>query len=556
MNILPRFAFLVATAVFSVASSLQAQMQRPDHDVDHRPVVLMQGLGDVHHTIHTTNPEAQKFFDQGMAFIYAFNHDEARRSFQHAAELDPAAPMPLWGVALAVGPNYNDIDIGNVRENAAAAAITKAKTLAATGSAVERDYVDALAQRFSADASADRPTLLKQYARAMKQLVTKYPDDLDAATLYAEAMMDIHPWQLWAADGSPTEGTLEIVMTLESVLKRDPNHLGANHFYIHAVEASPDPEVALASAKRMETMAPAAGHLVHMPAHIYQRVGEFKDAADANERAVQADRTYFSRYGLNGVVNMYDMMYYSHNMHFMASSCSMEGNFACARDASTQLAEHVLSEVPQAAMLEWFLPMQPWMLVRFQRWDDVLKTPLPDAKLKASTAIWHYARGLAYTGEHDLQQAAAEREHLSESIRTLPSDISPAFLNPAATVLNLALTVLNARIAEAKSDHTKAIELWRSAVKQQDALFYNEPPDWYYPIRESLGGALLRDGQATEAETIFRDDLKQNPRSGRSLFGLYQSLKAQHRDADAAWVETQFKAAWKDADSQITVNDL
>jgi len=192
----------------------------------------------------------------------------------------------------------------------------------------------------------------------------------------------------------------------------------------------------------------------------------------------------------------------------------------------------------------------------FPALDDVLKTPLPDAKLKASTAIWHYARGLAYTGKHDLQQAATEREQLSESIRTLPSDISPAFLNPAATILNLALTVLDARMAEAKADHARAIELWRSAVKQQDSLFYNEPPDWYYPIRESLGGALLRDGQATEAETIFREDLKQNPRSGRSLFGLYQSLKAQHRDADAAWVGTQFKAAWKDADSQITVNDL
>jgi len=526
-------------------------MQMPAME-DHRPVVLVEGLGNSHHTIRTTNAEAQRYFDQGMDYIFAFNHDEARRSFARAAELDPKAAMPWWGVALAVGPNYNDIDIGHERAKQAVDAIARGRELAAGGPAQERDYLDALATRYSSDLQTQGVA----YGSAMKALVAKYPDDLDAATLYAESLMDLHPWQLWSADGKPTDGTEEIVATLKAVLIRDPSHVGANHFFIHAVEASGDPSTGLASAKRLETLAPAAGHLVHMPAHIYQRVGDFNGAAVSNEKAIVADQTYVHSQHLEGVPNMYDLMYYTHNIHFLAAACMMEGRSACAVEAADKLVKHVGPSVSANKMVEWFLPTQPWVLVRFGRWEEILKAPAPSKNLVALNAMWLYARGSAYVGLGKLKEAAEERDALAKMIKTLPVDFPPDFNNPAKTVVRLALTVLDARIAEAKSDRAGAIEQWKEAVAVWDTLAYNEPADWYYPVRESLGGALLRDGKAADAEAIFRRDLEMNPRSGRSLFGLWQSLVAQKKDADAAWVKTQFDSAWADADVELTVGSL
>jgi tetratricopeptide (TPR) repeat protein len=523
---------------------------------DARPVPLVAGLGDANHIIRTSSPEAQQYFNQGMNYLFAFNHEEAARSFERAAQIDPRAAMPLWGVALAVGPNYNDIDISHAREQWAYVAITKAKQLAAGGPAIEADYIEALSTRYAQDANHDLHVLGLRYRKAMQSLVAKHPDDLDAATLYAESMMDLHPWQLWTPDGRPVEGTREIVSTLQSVLLRDPNHVGANHFLIHAVEASSDPSLALPSAKRLETLAPAAGHLVHMPAHIYQRVGDFNDSATANVRAIEADRAYFRSQHIEGVENMYDGMYYTHNMHFLASACSMGGDAHCAEDAAAQLVAHVVPEVPQNRLMEWFLPTQPWMLVRFEEWQTVLKSPAPPNGLPILNAMWHYARGAAYIATNSPQQAAVERKALAEAMQTLPADTPPDFNNPAKSALELALTALDARATEARGDRAQAIVLWKRAVVLLDGFTYNEPADWYYPVRESLGGALLRGDQPVEAEAVFRRDLELNPGNGRSLFGLWQSLLLQHRDADAALVKTRFDAAWSHASVELQINDL
>ncbi|NYF80235.1 tetratricopeptide repeat protein [Granulicella arctica] len=531
-----------------------AQMQMPAPDS--RPVPLMSGLGNSHHAIRTNKPEAQRYFNQGMNYLFAFNHDEARRSFQKAADIDPQAAMPLWGIALAVGPNYNDIDIGHAREQQSLVAITKARQLAADGPALEKDYIDALATRFAQDANHDLHLEGQRYSKAMANLVARHPDDLDAATLYAESLMDLHPWQLWSADGKPAEDTQEIVSTLQGVLLRDPDHVGANHFLIHAVEASPDPSIALPSAIRLETLAPAAGHLVHMPAHIYQRVGDFNGSALANEHAVQVDRTYFRIQHLQHVANMYDSMYYTHNMHFLASACSMEGNRTCAENAAAQLVEHVTPEVPQSRGMEWYLPTQPWMLVRFDQWQTILHTPLPPPSLPMLNAMWHYARGSAFTALNKPEQAAIERADLAGTIQNLRPDVPPDFNNSAHAALALALTVLDARILEARGEKTKAILLWKEAVQSLDRFAYNEPSDWYYPVRESLGGALLRDNQPVEAEAVFRRDLELNPRNGRSLFGLWQSLLMQKRGADAALVKSQFDAAWSHSTIELHLSNL
>jgi tetratricopeptide (TPR) repeat protein len=549
--IVSKLACGLSSMVVMLAVPGLSQMQMPAME-DHRPVVLVEGLGNSHHTIRTTNAEAQKYFDQGMDYIFAFNHDEARRSFTKAAELDPKAAMPWWGVALAVGPNYNDIDIGHARAKQAVDAIARGRELASTGPVPERDYLDALETRYSADLQTQGVA----YGKAMKALAGKYPDDLDAATLYAEALMDLHPWQLWTLDGKPAEGTEEIVATLKGVLARDPNHVGANHFMIHAVEASGDPSAGLPSATRLETLAPSAGHLVHMPAHIYQRVGDFNGAAVSNEKAIAADQAYEHSQRLEGVPNMYDMMYYTHNIHFLAAACMMDGRSACAIDTADKLVKHLEPSVQNNKMLQWFMPTQPWVLVRFGRWDEILKAPTPPKDLVGLDAMWMYARGSAYAATGKLKEAATEREALAKTSAALPADLAPDFMNPARTVMDLALTVLDARIAEAKGDRAGAIGEWKKAVAVWDTLAYNEPADWYYPVRESLGGVLLRDGKPAEAEAVFRRDLEINPRSGRSLYGLWQSLVAQKRDADAAWVKKQFDAAWARADVKLTVGSL
>jgi tetratricopeptide (TPR) repeat protein len=510
-------------------------------------------MGSLHHAIATSNPEAQRFFDQGLTLVYAFNHDEAIRSFRRAAELDPNAAMPWWGVALALGPNYNDPGDPE-KEKAAYDAVQKAKSLAAADPASERAYIEALAVRYSSDPNADLKTLAHDYSSAMGDLAKRYPDDPDAATIYAESMMDLRPWGLWNHDGAPAEGTLEIIAVLESVLARYPDHVGANHYYIHAVEASPHAAWALESADRLNTLVPNAGHLVHMPSHIYARVGDNAAAIESNAAAAEVDRNYIASTGATG---MYPAMYYSHNLHFLAYAAMQAGKSDEARKAAEALAENIRTRAQgmPPGMTEGFLIYPMAVRVRFRQWADVLAMPQPDAGLLASVAFWHFARGMALASTGDLVRAEVEYKELEAAVAKIPEKQGFGFTK-AVTAMQIAAACLGARIAESLGTRAAAVETFTKAVAMQDALAYDEPPDWFFPVRESLGGALLRAGKPEEAEKVFREDLIRNPRSGRSLFGLWQSLVAQKKMTDAGWAKSQYEAAWKDADTTLSVENL
>jgi tetratricopeptide (TPR) repeat protein len=508
-----------------------------------RPVTLVTGLGNLHHPVSTKNAAAQQFFDQGLRFIYAFNHDEAARSFQHAAKLDAKLAMAYWGVAEAVGPNYND-PADPERYKQAHDAAQKAVDLSAGASPSEQAYIQAMAKRFPADPNSDLKKAAEDYRDAMREVVKQFPDDLDAATLFAEAGMNLHPWGLWHPDGSPEAGTEEIVSSLESVMKRDPNHLGAIHYYIHAVEASPTPERALAGANKLASLAPAAGHIVHMPAHVYIRTGDYEAAVKTNEKAADVDRAYMKATGVQGI---YPMMYYSHNLHFIAMCSAMNGNYLEAKKNADMLAEHVGPAVKMMPPLEGFMTIPLAVAIRFHRWDEILKMPMPDPAMKATTVFWHFGRGLALAGTGKVGDAESEYKIVSDAQAATPSDaiFQMPINNKTKDVLEIAKDVLGAKIAMAKKDNAGAISMLREAVAIQDTLKYGEPPDWFFPVRESLGAALLVNGDAAGAEKVFRDDLDRNPRNPRSLFGLRQSLLQQKRDYDAGFIQKQFEASWK-----------
>ncbi len=517
-----------------------------------QPATLMTGVGTLHHPVATSNPEAQKFFDQGLRLIYDFNHDEAARSFQRAAELDPKLAIAYWGIAEAVGPNYND-PASEDRFKQANEAIQKAVDLSANASPAEQAYIQAMAKRFPADPKADLRKAAESYHDAMREVVKKYPDDLDAATLFAESGMDLHPWGLWHVDGTPEAGTEEIVITLESVIRRDPNHLGAIHYYIHATEASPNPERALAYANKLAAMAPNAGHIVHMPAHVYIRTGDYEAAVKTNEEAAAVDRAYIKATGVHGI---YPMMYYSHNLHFIAMCASMNGNYVEAKKNADLLVANVAPHVKEMPPLEGFMTIPMAVDVRFHQWNDILAVPRPDPELKITTGFWHFARGMALAGTGKLNEAEAEYKIVAEAEQNTPPDVvfAAPIDNKAKDILKISEDVLGAKIAMARKDYAQAISLLTAAVAIQDTLKYGEPPDWFFPVRESLGAVLLINGNAAGAEKVFRADLERNPRNPRSLFGLQQALKAQNRNYDAGFVEAQFRDSWKGGD--VKVEDL
>ena len=518
-----------------------------------KPATLMTGLGDLHHAVSTKNPQAQQFFDQGLRLIYAFNHDEAARSFQRATQLDPKLAMAYWGVAEAVGPNYND-PASDERFAEAHNEIQKAVDLSAGASPAEQAYIQAMALRFPADPRADRRQAAEAYHDAMREVVKNFPDDLDAATLFAESGMNLHPWGLWHRDGTPEAGTEEIVGTLESVIKRDPNHMGAIHYYIHAVEASTSPERALAGANRLAAMAPAAGHLVHMPAHVYIRTGDYTAAVKTNEAAAIADRAYIKASGAQG---LYPMMYYSHNLHFIAMCAAMNGNYAEAKKGATMLAANVAPHVKDMPPLEGFMTVPIAVELRFHRWDEILQMKQPDASMQTMTVFWHFARGMAFASTGKVDQAHAEHKIVSEAEEKTPEDAIFAMPvnNKTKDILKIAKNVLGAKIALASKDNAGAVSMLREAVKIQDGLKYDEPPDWFFPVREPLGAVLLMSGNNADAEQVFREDLNHNPRNPRSLFGLQQALKAQDKNYDAGFIENQFHSSWKGT-ARLKVEDL
>ena len=519
-----------------------------------KPATLMTGVGTLHHPVSTKNAQAQQFFDQGLRLIFAFNHDEAARSFKQAAALDPKLGMAYWGIAEAVGPNYND-PASNDRFQAAHDAIQKAVELSTRAPANEQAYINAMAKRFPADPKADRRKAAEDYRDAMREVVKNFPDDLDAATLFAESGMNLHPWGLWHVDGTPEEGTEEIVATLESVLKRDPDHMGAIHYYIHSVEASRNPERALAGANKLAAMAPGAGHLVHMPAHVYIRTGDYEAAVKTNQQAATVDRAYIKASGVQGI---YPMMYYSHNLHFIAMCASMNGNYAEAKKNADLLAAHVAPGVKEMPPLEGFMTIPIAVDVRFHKWDSILAMKQPDPEMKITTVFWHFARGMAYAGKDKVSEAEAEYKIVAEAEKATPEDVPFAMPvnNKAKDVLKIAQNVLGAKIAQAKKDSDGSIAMLREAVAVQDTLKYDEPSDWFFPVRESLGAALLLKGDNQAAEKTFREDLERNPRNPRSLYGLQQTLKKQGREYDASFVQKQFDASWKGGANTLKMEDL
>jgi len=540
-----------------IAAALAAAPQQPgssDHTMpaaDARPVTLVPGIQGVHFPISTRREDAQKFFDQGLAFVYAFNHDEAVRSFRHAAELDPASPMPWWGVALALGPNIN-LDVDTEREKAAYDAVQKAVALAVRAPAKERAYVTALAKRYSNDPKADLKALAVEYKDAMRQLTRTYPNDNHALTLYAESLMDLRPWALYAADGTPVEGTNEIVEVLERVLEREPDHVGANHYYIHATEASLTPERGLKSAKKLETLVPAAGHLVHMPAHTYMRTGNYTGAVTANSKAADVDRQYIAATHAGG---FYPAMYYNHNLDFLASAAMMAGQYAEAIKAAKELTANVTPMLADMPMLEPFGLKTLFVQIRFAKWNDVLALPQPPEQSRFLTAFYHWGRGVAHGALGAATDAEKDRAAYLEAKGALPAD-AMFNLNPAANIMSVADNILDARIAAAKGETDASIAAWHRAVEAEDAISYNEPPDWFYPTRESLGGALIKAKKFDEADLAFREDLERNPNNGRSLWGRWQALRASDGDVPATQVmRRRWQDAWNDADIRLRIED-
>lgn len=530
----------------------------PDHGGGHPAnpadrTTLLGNLGEYHRAITTTNPEAQRFFDEGLTLLYGFNHEEAFRSFARAAALDPKAPMPHWGMSLALGTNYNDTATPD-RLQQAYAHLTHAQGRAADGSDSERAFIDALAKRYVATPNdGKQPAREADYSAAMGQVSKRFPEDLDAATLYAESMMNLRPWKLYTFDGRPEPGTERIVATLEGVIKRNPHHPGANHYYIHAVEASRTPERATDSAKRLETLVPAAGHLVHMPAHIWMRTGEYVAAVKTNAAAAALDEKYVKATGATG---LYPTMYYGHNLQFESAAAMMAGNFASARAAGVKTANLVAPMAGEMAMLQPFALQEVLALLRFGRWDDVLAQQAPPAGRDLQTALYHYTRGAAFAGKRQTAEAEKELSALTSTAKRVTKDVMYSTVNPAPLLLDVARLDLAARIADATGGGAAAVAAWRRAVAAEDKVGYGEPPDWLFPPREALGAALMRMGHAAEAEKVYRADLAKYRKNPRSLFGLWKSLERQRKTAEAAKVKTEFDSAWAGSDTTLSDSDL
>jgi predicted Zn-dependent protease len=505
----------------------------------------MEGLGDhLHHEITTSSPRAQQYFDQGLRLVYAFNHDEAQRAFEEAARLDPNASMAWWGIALVLGPNYN-LPADPERDRAAWRAVEKAQAAAAAhGTQKERDYAAAIAARYAPEPQTPRTHLDEAYASAMRELARKHPDDLDAQVLFAESLMTLHPWDLWTREGEPKHDTPEIVATLESVLARDPNHPGANHYYIHAVEASKSPERATASAARLGKLTPNAGHLVHMPAHVYMRTGRYADAVAVNETAAAVDERYIESRQVTGV---YPAMYYPHNVHFIAAAAAMAGKSAQALEAAAKVESIALAAVKDMPMAEYFTPTRVFVLVRFGRWQEILREPAPPAHVPYMVGVWHYARGLACLRTGDAPGVARELAAL-EALRDATPPDRLANLNSMQGLFSIAADTLRGETAAANLDTPAAVAALERAVARQDQLIYDEPPPWYHPVRQTLAQVLLDAGRAADAEQVYRADLAENPENGWSLYGLAKALRAQKKDAEAKAVEARFAAAWAQAD--------
>ena len=505
-------------------------------------------LGSYHRAIKTSNADAQKFFDEGLTLLYGFNHEESFKSFELAAAKDPVSPMPHWGMSLALGTNINDTAPAD-RLKQAYMHLSEAARRKTGGSDVEQGLVDALAKRYVADPTGDQTVREKAYSDAMGALSKKFPEDNDVATLYAESLMNLRPWRLYTKDGTPEPGTDQIVATLEGVMKRDPNHPGANHYYIHAVEASKSPDRALAQAGRLETLVPGAGHLVHMPAHIYIRTGQYAKSAKINADAAAVDEKYIAATGANG---LYPMMYYTHNVQFESAAAMFAGNLAQARAAAERTVKFADPIADQMVMIEPFAAQDLTVLVRFGQWPAILAAKPPSPTRLLQTAVYHFAHGAALASTGKAAEAEADLAAIKAAAAKMPKDAMLGPANSAVDVAAVAIADLAGRIAEAKGDTGAAIKGFTAAVELEDKLGYNEPPDWLMPERERLGAVLLKAGRYADAEKVFRADLAKYTDNPRSLYGLYRALEGQKKSA-AAETKAAFDKAWASAD--VTLGD-
>ena len=528
-----------------------AAQEQPHQHMSGMPTVTEQAgaplhdnLGSLHYKVTASAP-AQAYFDQGLRLTWGFNHEEAIASYKEAIRQDSTCAMCWWGLAYALGPNINaPMDTAAVRP--AWEAVTQAKAHAAKARPRERAFIDALAQRYSSDPAASRPALDSAFARAMGEVARKYPTDAEAQTVYADAIMNLSPWNYYEDRGRTLRPqTAELVATLERTIKRYPNHPGACHLYIHAVEASTTPGRALPCADRLAKLMPGAGHLVHMPSHIYMRVGRYDLVADHNHHAVGADENWIQDRKPTG---FYQYSYYPHNYHMMYAGLIFLGRgqetVATARKLVSVVPPEVTRQVPP---LEYFFPTPYWALARFERWDELLAEPAPAAHQRYTTGMWHYGRGLALGATGRLDEAKAEHDSVVAIAAATPKE-QPAGINSAKALLELAERHLAGRLAAAGGDTAAAAAAYAEAVKLEDALVYDEPPAWYHPIRLELGQLALAQGKAAEAERYYREDLEHWPENGWALRGLAASLKAQKKDAEASRIEGRLQKAWARAD--------
>jgi tetratricopeptide (TPR) repeat protein len=512
---------------------------------------VLDGLGDLHFTVTTTRPESQLFFDQGLRLTYAFNHSEALRAFKEAVRLDPQNAMAYWGWALVLGPNLNLPMLPYVAPQAQRAAQI-AVSLKNRVSERERAYIEALAQRYTDDPAADRKPFDLAYARAMAEVVERYPDDLDAATLYAASLMNLSPWDYWNLDGSPKGRTKTILETLQSVVDRNPRHAGALHYYIHTVEAR-HPEKGERHADMLANLMPGAGHLVHMPSHIYMRVGRFTDSYEANRKAVKADESYITQCRTQG---LYPLNYYPHNIHFMAWSAMLQGRPEAALQAARKIVEKVPADLSLDkntwALYETFLSQPMFVMVRFGMWDQMLAEPSPDVDSRFMTGVWHYGRALAFIHGNRPDEAREELRQLSAAREAMGSAEHYVGFATAETLISIAEEIVRGELAYHGDDTLKGLAHLERAVRLEDGLRYNEPPDWYFPVRHYLGAMLLDAGRPKEAEVVYASDLRKNPENGYSLFGLWRSLEEQRKHEEAVAVSARFDRAWADATHNLS----
>ncbi len=538
---------LIALTLYAFVGVIGAEASAPVGSVP-----LYDNLGNHHLEINTESPAAQQYFDQGLRLTYGFNHDEAIAAFKKAVEIDDRCPMCYWGQALAMGPNIN-MPMDPKREPAAYALVQKALALskAARTHPVERALISALAQRYAKNPGDDRGLRDHAYAQAMREAAKRFPANVDVKTLFAESLMNLQPWDYWTVDGRPKGSTNEIVTTLETAIKLDENHPGACHYYIHAVEASRRPQRALACAQRLPDLMPGAGHLVHMPAHIFVRMGMYQEAITANEHAAHTDETYIQDRNPQGI---YPVMYYNHNLHFLYFANMAAGRSAAAIAAARQLAANLPGEVlKKTPSVEFFISAPLYALARFGKWDEILIEPEPAKGLNFTKGMWHFTRGLAYSAKQDAGKARAEWATLNKLAIAQPADHVAGF-NSSKILLSLASHVLNAELEQRAGHFDTAIKLLQQSVSIEDNLTYNEPPDWYQPVRQRLGAALLAAGNAAEAKKVYLDDLTRNPENGWSLYGLKLSLGTRKKTKELAAVEQRFKKAWEGADVTLSAS--